>query len=93
MVGVTNSAPGSVNRSQRITAYLIAALVVLSLGAFIAVIVGTGLGAGNDDGFSQGLWPVVLMLPLFALPTAMLLTIALLVISAVARGKGQHPSR
>lgn len=74
-------------------AYLIAVLVVLSLASFIAVIVGTALGAGTDDGFSEGLWPAVLMLPLFALPSAMLLTIALLVISSVTRRKSQHPSR
>jgi Ni/Fe-hydrogenase subunit HybB-like protein len=74
-------------------AYLIGVLVVLSLASFIAVIVGTAMGAGADDGFSTGLWPAVIMLPLFALPAAMLLTIALLVISTIARGKGQHPKK
>ena len=66
-------------------AYLIAGLVVASLASFVAVIVGTAMGVGTDDGFSHGLWPVVLMLPLFALPSAMLLTIALLIISSVTR--------
>jgi Ni/Fe-hydrogenase subunit HybB-like protein len=49
-------------------AYLIAGLVVVSLASFVAVIVGTAMGAGTEDGFSKGLWPIVLMLPLFALP-------------------------
>ena len=69
-------------------AYLIAALVLLSLASFIGVIVGTAMGAGTSDGFSHGAWPVVIMFPLFALPTAMLLTIALLIIGGITRGKG-----
>jgi Ni/Fe-hydrogenase subunit HybB-like protein len=73
-------------------AYLIAGLVVVSLASFIAVIVGTAMGAGTEDGFSRGLWPIVLMLPLFALPSAMLLTIALLIISNVSRRSGNRTS-
>lgn len=92
MVGVTNATPATANRSQRIMAYLIAALVIVSLASFVAVIVGTAMGAGAEDGFSQGLWPIVIMLPLFALPAAMLLTIALLVISNVTRKNGNRPS-
>jgi Ni/Fe-hydrogenase subunit HybB-like protein len=92
VVNVTNSTPETVNRGQRIMAYLIAILVVLSLASFIAVIAGTAMGAGADDGFSQGVWPVVLMAPLFALPSAMLLTIALLIISSASRKKANKAS-
>lgn len=92
MVGVTNGTPETVNRSQRIMAYLIAVLVVLSLASFIAVIAGTAMGAGVDDGFSRGVWPIVLMAPLFALPSAMLLTIALLIISSVSRKNANKAS-
>jgi Ni/Fe-hydrogenase subunit HybB-like protein len=73
-------------------AYLIAGLVVLALASFIAVIIGTAMGAGTENGFSEGLWPTVIMLPLFALPTAMLLTIALLIISSIARKNGNRTS-
>ena len=73
-------------------AYLIAILVVVSLASFIAVILGTAMGAGVDDGFSQGLWPIVLMAPIFALPAAMLLTIALLIISSVTRKNANKAS-
>ena len=73
-------------------AYLIAVLVILALASFIAVIVGTAMGAGVDDGFSQGLWPIVLMAPIFALPAAMLLTIALLIISSVTRKNANKAS-
>ena len=92
MVGVTNGTPETINRSQRIMAYLIAVLVILALASFIAVIVGTAMGAGVDDGFSQGLWPIVLMAPIFALPAAMLLTIALLIISSVTRKNANKAS-
>lgn len=93
MVGVTNGAPASTNRSQRILAYLIAVLVIISLASFVAVIAGTAMGAGGEDGFSSGAWPAVIMLPWFALPLAMLLTITLLVTSAISRSKDQPPSR
>jgi uncharacterized membrane protein len=91
VVNVTNSTPETVNRGQRIMAYLIAILVVLSLASFIAVIVGTAMGA-LPDGLDQGIWPVVLMLPWFALPSAMLLTIALLIISSASRKKANKAS-
>ncbi|MCU1545818.1 MAG: hypothetical protein JWP30_918 [Homoserinimonas sp.] len=68
-------------------AYMIAALVLLSLASFVAVIIGTSVGAGENDGFSQGAWPSIIMLPLFALPVAMILTIALLIVSTVKRSK------
>lgn len=73
-------------------AYLIAVLVIVSLASFVAVIIGTAMGAGTEDGFSHGLWPTVIMLPLFALPSAMLLTIALLIISSVTRKNGNTTS-
>lgn len=73
-------------------AYLIAGLVVLSLASFVAVIIGTAMGAGTENGFSHGLWPTIIMLPLFALPTAMLLTIALLITSSISRRNGNKTS-
>jgi Ni/Fe-hydrogenase subunit HybB-like protein len=73
-------------------AYLIAGLVILALASFVAVIIGTAMGAGTENGFSQGLWPTIIMLPLFALPTAMLLTIALLIISSISRKNGNRTS-
>ncbi|MHA6670130.1 hypothetical protein ACX3O0_14815 [Homoserinimonas sp. A447] len=73
-------------------AYLIVVLVLASLASFIAVIVGTAVGANTEIGSGQGVWPIVLMLPLFALPSAMLLTIALLIISNVSRRAGNRTS-
>jgi Ni/Fe-hydrogenase subunit HybB-like protein len=73
-------------------AYLIAGLVLASLASFVAIIAGTAFGVGAENGFSHGVWPVVLMLPAFTLPAAMLLTVALLVVGAVSRRRGTHPT-
>lgn len=64
---------------DRIVAYVIVSLVSLSVISFVAVIIGTQSGAGANDGFSQGLWPIVIIFPLFALPIAFLLLVVLLV--------------
>lgn len=64
---------------------MIVGLVAASVIAFVAIIVGTQLGAGADDGFSHGLWPTILMLPLFALPVAFVLLVVLLI-----RGVGRR---
>ena len=64
---------------DRVLAYAIVAFVVLSVVSFVAVIIGTQSGAGENDGFSQGLWPTVLIFPLFALPVAFLLLVVLLI--------------
>ena len=63
------------------------AIVGLSILAFIAVMIGTAVGAGENDGFSQGIWPIVLTLPLFGLPIAFLLLIALLIVKDVRRAR------
>lgn len=74
-------------------AYLIAGLVLLSLACFVAMIIGTAVGAGANDGFSQGIWPTVIMLPLLALPAAMLLTLTLLITNAVSRGRNNNTTQ
>ena len=75
------------HRAERILAYMFVAIVVLSILAFIAVMIGTAVGAGENDGFSQGIWPIVLTLPLFGLPIAFLLLIALLIVNGVRRAR------
>ena len=55
--------------------------VALSILAFLAVIIGTAVGAGADNGFSQGIWPTLIVLPLIALPIGFVLMIVLLVMS------------
>lgn len=74
------------NRVERSLAYMVASIIVLSLAAFIALIAGTGAGLSGDD-FAQGIWPMVVVLPLIGLPIGFVLIIVLLVVSAVRRGR------
>jgi uncharacterized membrane protein len=74
------------NRFERSLAYMVASIIVLSLAAFIALIVGTGAGLTGSD-FAQGIWPTVVVLPLIGLPIGFVLIIVLLVVSAVRRGR------
>ncbi|MGO4104146.1 hypothetical protein AB4Y63_09360 [Leifsonia sp. YAF41] len=84
---MTNQPPPSPQRIDRIMAYMVAGVVGVSILAFFAMIAGTAAGVGANDGFSQGVWPFVIMLPLFGLPLGFVLIIALLVISTVRRSR------
>ena len=75
------------HRAERILAYMFIGVIGLSILAFLAIMFGTLAGVGENDGFSQGVWPLVLTLPLFGLPLAFLLLIALLVVNGVRRAR------
>ena len=77
-----------VRRIDRILAYMALGLTILSIVCFFAVILAKPLGV---EDFSQGLWPLVVVLPLVALPIAFVMIIVLLIMSFVRRsraGKG-----
>lgn len=86
-VRVSNSNTVADNQAERVLATLVAIAVGLSLLAFITVMIGTAAGAGADDGFSQGAWPFVLMLPYFGLPLGFLLLLSLLILNGVRRAR------
>jgi uncharacterized membrane protein len=81
--------PASINdnRGERLLAFMVMGMVGLSLLAFVGIILGTAVGAGADNGFSQGIWPTVFILPVIALPIAMVLMIVLLVVSTRRRSR------
>jgi len=87
---VSESGPITDNRAERVLAAMFAAVVGLSILAFFAVMIGTMAGAADDDGFSEGGWPFVIMLPWFGLPLAFLLLIALLIVNGVRRGRASR---
>lgn len=84
---MSDSGPISEHRAERVLAFMFAAVVGLSILAFFAVMIGTLTGAAADDGFSQGIWPLVIMLPWFGLPIGFALLIALLIVNAVRRSR------
>lgn len=83
--------PTESNAFDRVLAFVIVALVAASIVSFLAVVVGTQAGAGADDGFSEGAWPIVIIFPLFALPVAFLLLIVLLVRGVARRNRLSSP--
>jgi len=82
LVTVAQNSPVDTNRSQRVLAYMIASSIGLSLVAIFAILIAGG--AGVD--LSQGMWPVVLVLPAVGFPIGFALVIALLIVSLVRRG-------
>lgn len=74
------------NRVERTLAYMVAGIIVLSLASFVALIIATAAGLEAAD-FAQGIWPAIVVLPLIGLPIGFVLIIALLVVSAVRRGR------
>jgi hypothetical protein len=67
--------------------FIAAGLVVLSIAAIAAVLIGTAAGAGSNNGFSHGVWPTILVLPAIALPLALIAFIIVISISWVRRSR------
>ena len=73
-----------VRRIDRILAYMALGLTILSILCFFAVILARPLGV---EDFSAGIWPLVVVLPLIALPIAFVLIVVLLILSFVRRSR------
>ncbi|MCW4386157.1 hypothetical protein OH146_10270 [Salinibacterium sp. SYSU T00001] len=87
---MSNSAAEPANRIQRILAFMVAGLVIVALVCFAISMIGyaTGAIAGEVGPF----WVTVIMLPGIALPVALVLTIVLLVVTAVRRSRANRSS-
>ncbi|HEU4758024.1 MAG TPA: hypothetical protein VFS72_15235 [Agromyces sp.] len=84
---MSNQTPVTDHRAERVLAYMVAATIGISILAFLAVMIGTLAGVGANDGFSQGVWPVILVLPLIGLPLGFILLITLLILNGVRRAR------
>lgn len=82
---MTNEAQRPASSLERAFAFIIVGVIALSLIAFLSIIIGTVAGVASDDGFSEGVWPAVIMMPLFGLPSAFVLIVVLLIMSARRR--------
>lgn len=74
------------SRIDSILAYTALGLAALSVTCFFAIIIGTAVGMTQQD-FLAGVWPAVAALPMYGLPLAFVLIIALLVRSFVRKGR------
>lgn len=73
-----------VRRIDRILAFMSLGLVLLSVICFFATMLGTPLGVTD---YSTGIWPVVVIVPIIALPLAFVLILTLLIMSFVRRAR------
>lgn len=89
---MTDPQQHNASRFERVLAFMLLAMVLLSVGSFVAIMVGTGQGMGSED-FAAGLWPVIVMVPYIGLPLAILLLITLMVSSAVRRARESRRDR
>jgi hypothetical protein len=83
----TSGANVPIRRIDRILAYISLGLAVVAIGCFFAVIIARPAGVTD---FSQGLWPLVVVFPLIALPTAFILIVVLLIMSFVRRARANR---
>ena len=78
-------------RLERFLAYTALILAAASIICFFAIIIGTATGMSQES-FGGGVWPFVAALPLFGLPLAFVMIIALLIISFARKGRANKKS-
>jgi hypothetical protein len=76
-----------VRRLDRILAFMSLGLAAVSIGCFLAIIIARPAGVTD---FTEGLWPIVAVLPLIALPIAFLMIVALLIMTFVRRARANR---
>ncbi|MGL3150967.1 multidrug ABC transporter ATPase [Microbacterium sp. A82] len=80
-----------VRRVDRILAYTALTLAALSVICFFAIIIGSAAGL-DQHAFNAGAWPLVAAVPLYGLPIAFVLIIALLIMSFIRKGRAAKRS-
>lgn len=78
--------PVTIHRNERVLAFMIAAIVGLSILAFLTVIIATAAGLKGDQ-FTGGFWQFMALLPGVGLPLGFAMIIVLIVISGRRRSR------
>lgn len=81
----------TIRRIDRFLAFTALALAAVSVACFFAIIIGTAVGM-EQESFANPPWPVVAALPLYGLPVAFAMIIALLVMTFIRRGRAAKRS-
>ncbi len=92
LVRMSTRTPGEDVPVRRIDRYLAVTglgLALVSVICFFAVIAARPLGVTD---FSAGIWPLMVVLPFFALPIAFLMIVAVLIMSFVRRARANRSS-
>ncbi|WP_127794073.1 hypothetical protein [Agromyces sp. LHK192] len=82
---MTDQSPIADHRLERTLAFMVAGVVIASVIAFIAVMIGSFANGGTTGWAEQGIWPFVLVFPLIGLPIGFILLITLLIVNGVRR--------
>ena len=86
---VTEKAPASINRTERVIAYMIVSTIALTILSIIATLIRAGIGVDA----SAGLWPAITLLPMIGLPGAIVLIVILVASTAVRRGRAARDGK
>lgn len=81
---VAENNPVTVNRTQRIVAYMLVGSLVLSILAMIASLIARAVGVTD---LGVGVWPAVVLLPGIGLPLSFALLLVLIIMNASARSR------
>lgn len=76
---------------DKVLAYTALGLAAASVLCFFAIIIGTATGM-KQEAFAEGAWPFIAGLPLYGLPIAFVMIIALLIMSMVRKGRAAKRS-
>ncbi len=87
---MSTPAPPGTTRLERILAFMLVGISVVSVVCLLVVLIATWAGATD---FGGTVWPVVAMTPYFGLPLAFLLLLTLLVLATVRRARSAAPAR
>ncbi|ANG86233.1 hypothetical protein [Microbacterium aurantiacum] len=83
---MSTRAPGNdvpIRPIDRLLSFMSLGLLILSVVCFFAIMIGSSSGADMQS----GVWPAVAFVPLFGLPIAFLLLLAVLIMSFVRRAR------
>jgi len=78
---VADNSAVRLNRTERILAFVLAAVAALSIIGILAVFIGRITGAD----LSSGVWPVIAVLPFIGLPIALVLAIVFIFVTGTRR--------
>jgi len=81
--------PAPVNRPQRILAFMVGGIVLLSVTGLVTVFIGVAAGAD----MASGVFPVANLTALIGFPIAMLLVIAIFIFTLVGRSRSARDAR
>jgi FtsH-binding integral membrane protein len=86
---VADDSAVTANRIERVLAWMAAAIVLLSVLCFVAIII----AQVNRVNLGTGIWPAFVMTPYFGLPAAFILIIVITIMNARRRTRAAKDAR